>query len=324
MLEALAAGGFLDGDPRTQDAVLADELEAEQDGRMGPPLRLGQLAALAVEHMPPGPAMAGWLNAAAGSVQQLDEHGLGGVTIAARQLTSWAQALELAAVGQVTARAAAADPKIGLAEDGRPVRLCRDALGQVSLALTLTDYSANTWADLAVVLTWRLPATGAALAAARIDLDRAKVIAEATSVLPENLARVVEEQILPSAGGRTRAQLQERLRRLVIAADPDGAERRREQAERAARVSLYPDENGTATLCGSGLPQIEAAAAMARITALAKAMKAAGQAGGLDLHRARAMLGLLLGTLPYIPPPGGAPEPPPPGGAPRIRLPFAL
>ena len=52
---------------------------------------------------------------------------------------------------------------------------------------------------------------------------------------------------------------------------------------------------------------------MARITAIARAAKAAGQGGGLDLHRARVMLGLLLGTLPYIPPPGGAPEPPPPG-----------
>jgi hypothetical protein len=78
-------------------------------------------------------------------------------------------------------------------------------------------------------------------------------------------------------------------------------------------VSLYADEDGTATLAGAGLPAVEAAAAMARITALARAMKAAGQGGGLDLHRARVMLGLLLGTLPYIPPPGGAPEPEPPG-----------
>jgi Domain of unknown function (DUF222) len=316
LLEALAAGGFLDGDPDDQDTVLADELEAEQDGRLGPPLPLGQVAALAVEHMPPGPAMAGWLNAAAQASGQLDEYGLAGMAIAARQLTSWAQAAELAAVAQVTARAAAADPRIGLADDGRPVRVCRDAVGQVSLALMLTDYSATAWADLATVLAWRLPATGAALAAGQVDLDRVQVIAEATSVLPVEAARVVEEQVLPGAGRLTRPKLRERLRHLVIAADPEGAERRREQAERAAKVSLYPDPDGTATLTGSGLPQIEAAAAMTRITAIAKAMKAAGQVGGLDLHRAKVMLGLLLGTLPYIPPPDGAPEPPPPGDGP--------
>ena len=101
----------------------------------------------------------------------------------------------------------------------------------------------------------------------------------------------------------------------MIAADPGGAEQRRRQAERHAKISLYGDDDGTATLAGSKLPVIEAAAAMARITALARAMKAAGQTGGLDLHRAKVMLGLLLGTLPYIPPADGAPpDEPPPGG----------
>src|SRR5258708_39867377 len=41
---------------------------------------------------------------------------------------------------------------------------------------------------------------------------------------------------------------------------------------------------------------------MARISALAKAMRAAGAGGGIDLLRAQVFLGLLLGTLPYIPP----------------------
>ena len=46
---------------------------------------------------------------------------------------------------------------------------------------------------------------------------------------------------------------------------------------------------------------------MARITALAKAMQATGSAGQIDLVRAQVFLGLLLGTLPYIPPAPGAP-----------------
>jgi hypothetical protein len=216
-------------------------------------------------------------------------------------------------VAQLAARAAAADRRVGVAAGGRPGRLCRDAVGQVSLALMLTDHAAAGWAGLAVTLGWRLPATGQALAAGAIDLARAKVVAEATSVLCEGAARAVEAQVLPGAGGQTTAQLRVRLRRAVIAADPGAAERRREDAERQARVSLYADEDGTATLAGSGLPAVGAAAAMARVTAIARAAKAAGQGGGLDLHRARVMLGLLLGTLPYIPPPGGAPEPDPPG-----------
>ncbi len=313
LLEALAAGGFLDGRGEDQDELLADELAAAEDGRMGPP-DPARTAALAVEHMDPGPAMAGWLELAAQASGRLDENELAGVAIAAQQLASRAQAAGLAAVAQITARAAAADPEIGVRDDGRPARLCRDALGQVSLALMLTDYSANAWADLAITLSWRLPATGAALARGAIDLTRARLIAEATSVLTEEAARAVQDKILPEAGSQTQARLRARLRQAVIAADPEGAERRRKEAERAARVSLYGDDDGTATLTGTGLPAVQAAAAMARITAIARAMKAAGQAGGLDLHRAKVMLGLLLGTLPYIPPAeGAAPDQPAPG-----------
>lgn len=99
----------------------------------------------------------------------------------------------------------------------------------------------------------------------------------------------------------------------MIAADPAGAERRREEAERQARVVLYPEAEGTASLAGYSLPGVRVAAAMARISALAQALKASG-AGGIDLLRAQVFLGLLLGTLPYIPPPDGhPPDPDPPG-----------
>jgi Domain of unknown function (DUF222) len=312
LLEALAAGGFLDGEPDDQDAAVAEEQAAAADGRMSGPLPAGQAGALAVEHMPPGPAQAGWLAAAAAQATSLDEYELAGVATAARQLASWAAAVELTAVAHITSRTAAVDPDIGLKPDGRPAKLCRDAVGQVSLALMLTDYAATDLAGLAVTLAWRLPATGAALSDGRIDLLRAKVIAEATGALTEHAARAVEAQVLPGAGRQTTARLRARLRRAVLAADPDGAEQRRQDAERQARVCLYSDSDGTATLAGMGLPAVAAAAAMARITAIARAMKAAGHGGGLDLHRAQVLLGLLLGTLPHIPPADGAPEPPPP------------
>ena len=317
LLEALAAAGIGANTGEDQGAVLAGDWEAAACGAR--PLPARQLAALGAEHITPGPAQAGWLGVAAGAPDVLDENALIGVVLASRRLTAWAQATELTAVARIAECAAAADPKIGLAGDGRPGRLCQDAISQVSLALMLSDYSAGAWADLAVTLRWRLPATGKALAAGRIDMYRARLIAEGTSMLSEEIARAVEEKILPNAGGQVTGDLRARLRRAVIAADPEGAERRRKQAERHAKVSLYGDEDGTAVLTGSKLPAVEAAAAMARITALARAMKAAGQAGGLDLHRAKVMLSLLLGTLPYIPrratprqtspPPGGDSEP---------------
>jgi hypothetical protein len=309
LLDALAAGGFLAGPDEDPN-----ELAAVAGGRLGPRLSAGQVAALAVEHMDPGPAMAGWLDVAGAEADCLNEYGLTGVVAAGQKLASWAQAAELAAVAQVASRAAAADKNIGVGDDGRPARVCRDATGQVSLALTMSDCAAAAWADLAVTLSWRLPATGQALAAGKINLYRARRIAEATSVLSEAKAREVEAKILPCAGQLTPAKLRERLRRAVIAADPAAAERRSADAERDAGVSLYPDDDGTATLTGTGLPAALAAAAMARITAMARARKAAGLGGGLDLHRAQVMLGLLLDTLPPTPPPQDAPSDQPPGG----------
>src|SRR6202044_1377998 len=130
LLDGLAASGFLGGNPEDQDAVLAEEIEASEQGRMLPadPVWVAGLAALAVEHMDPGPAQAGWLEVAAAQAGRLDENALAGLLAGAQKLTSRGQAIGLAAAAQITARAAAADPRIGVAADGRPVRLCRDGL----------------------------------------------------------------------------------------------------------------------------------------------------------------------------------------------------
>jgi hypothetical protein len=141
--EALVASGMLAG----SDAKLDERIAAVEEGRLEP-CGLAGIAALAVEHMEPGPAQAGWLGVAAAARERLDENELTGMAIASRQLASWAAASELAAVAQLTSRAAAADSKIGVAASQRPARVCRDAVGQVEMALTLTHYGAEEWADL--------------------------------------------------------------------------------------------------------------------------------------------------------------------------------
>jgi hypothetical protein len=301
LMEALAAGGKLSGDPEG-----VEEAAAEAEGRMGA-ADPAELAAMAVEHMAPGPALGGWLEVAAAAVDRLDEDQLTGLAIAARKQASRAHGVELAAVGQLTARAAAADPQVGLAADGRPAQLTRDAAAQIEMALMVSHNGAQALADLAITLTWRLPRTGALLAAGWLDLDRARLIAQYTAVLAEDKAREVEAKILPVARGLPCAQLRHKLTRLVIAVDPRGAEQRRKDAERNAEVRLYADEDQTATLIASKLPQIQAAAGYARINALARARKAAGLPGTLAQHGAHVLLELMLGTLDLIPPADGAP-----------------
>src|SRR6266567_3147164 len=170
-----------------------------------------------------------------------------------------------------------------------------------------------SWAAAGELAAVAQIASRSARAAGQIDLARARMIARMTAALSDAAARAVEAAVLGRAGWLTPGQLYAALRRAVLRADPQGAERRRRQAERNARVGLYPEDEGTATLAGHGLPGVQAAAAMARITALAKAMQAAGAPGRIDLVRAQVFAGLLLGTLPCIPPaPGAPPDDPPP------------
>ncbi len=267
------------------------------------------LAGRVAERLSPGPDLAAWLATAAPA-------GLGDADLAAtagswRRLASWATAQELAAVAQIAARTAARDQDIGTGADGRPQRIPASAAAEVALELTMSQYGAAGWADLAVTLRWRLPGTAAALSEGVIDVYRARLIAEATSLLSDQAARAVEERVLPAAGGQTPGMLRAALRRAVIAADPKAAEERRKETERQAKVSLYPDQDSTAALAGQRLPAVHAAAAMARIKAMARAMKAAGAGGPVDLLCAQVFLGLLLGTQPPIPPAEGAPPGPP-------------
>src|SRR5579864_140017 len=133
----VAASGLLDGTGKDAQARFAGWLEVLACPDQAP------VAAAAVEHIPPGPAQAGWLEVAAGGVGRLDENALTGVAIAARQQAAHAQAIELSAVGKLAARTAEADRRIGLEADGRPARISRDAVGQIEMALKLTHYGAE-------------------------------------------------------------------------------------------------------------------------------------------------------------------------------------
>ena len=310
LLDSLGVDGTHDpeGD---QEAIAEAEWRELQAGE--PAAGQGSTASPAWigEHLPAGPGLAAVLAPeSAGGASDWD---LPGMAAGYRRLAAWAQSRELAAVAEVAARRAAANPDIGASEDGRPCQLPPEAAAEVALELRMSQYGASAWTDLGCQLRWRLPATFAALAAGVIDLGRARIIAEATGLLSDEHAAAVEQRVLPAAGEQTTGQLRAAVRRAVLAIDPEGAEERRKGTERQAKVSLYPDEDGTATLTGRCLPGIQAAAAMARITALARALKASGAGGGLDLLRAHIFTGLLLGTLPLIPPPAhGPPDPPPP------------
>ncbi len=93
------------------------------------------------------------------------------------------------------------------------------------------------------------PGVHAALADGRLDGWRAKLIVEALRRLPDETAREVEAQLLsdlpPTAG-----KLLDRLRRLVIAADPRDAAQRHAEARADRRVTSRGVEDGMGQLFG--------------------------------------------------------------------------
>ncbi len=265
--------------------------------------------------MPPGPALAAWLDQA--QPGQLDEAALVNSITGWRKLTSWVQAQELAAVAELGRRRGVMDdPEL----DRDPARelSAEFAPNEVALALTLTQCAAEWWMNLAVSMSRRLPGTWSALSRGTIDLGRAKLIDAWTTPLDDDLAREVECKVLARAEQQTTGQLRASLQRAVISVDPAAAERRRAEAEKKARVELAGEDSGTAALSGHFLPAAQASAAWARISRMAEAMKGDGAGGGIDLLRAQVFVGLLLGTLPQ--PPGSAdpadPEGPPDSAGP--------
>ena len=167
---------------------------------------------------------------------------------------------------------------------------------EISSALTWTRQAATAQLDLAVDVVRRLPDVHAAMARGDIDLPKARVIRDAVAVLDTGLARRVTAAILPLAPTLTTGQLRARLARLVIDADPEAAAHRHEQRVRERRVVLQPTEDSCAHILGFDLPADKALAATARITAIARAVKQAGDPRSLDQLRADTYLDLLLGN----------------------------
>ncbi len=282
----------------------------------------------------PGPALAGFADAAAGgdrSYSGLDDDELIGTLVAWQKTEAWAASGRLSAVAELIRRrpgdggSGGGPSRGGRASSGGvpPVweKFCADEL---AVALASSQWAAERTLGVAYDLAFRLPRTGRALREGLIDSYRAQIIAEATRVLDDAAAAAAESLVLPTLSGKTPGQVRAMIGRAVVKIDPDAARQRREQAQRDARVELRREDAGTAALCGFGLPPDEALAADQTISDRARQLKAAGMAGTMDQLRVRAYLDALLGqdSSPVLagqdcpPRPTGTQEPAGPPAAP--------
>jgi len=324
-IAALAAldGGFdpADLDPDELDAESQEEWLAVPPAALAPEVinagfshrdggsGLGFAAGGVLGRMEPGGVLAVvtdrvWAN----GLSRLTDDQLVGVMAAARRGASRQAALELATIHELAARRAG--------PDGRPGEHVEE---EVAAALTLTGRAAGCQVAVAEGLA-RLPGVSRALAAGRIDLDKAKVFTGQLMLLDVIAANAIAGLVLPGAPGMTTGRLRAALVDRIMDYDPQALIRRRQEAEKDARVETWKEAAGTGAVAGRDLPPADVLAAGKTLDADARWLKAHGVEGCMDQLRARAFTARLTGqTLGSLLPPAcgagaGAPDAGPAGG----------
>jgi hypothetical protein len=261
-----------------------------------------------LDEMLPGPDLAWHLGGARqAGLGALSDDELAGVLGAARRVCSWQAELELAVVAELDARRAGPDGR-----DGEHVA------EEIAAALTLTGRSAGSLLELARRLG-RLPQTRSLLAAGIIDRARAAVIADQLAILDDAAAAAAEDRVAPRAGAMTTGQLAAACQRAVLAYDPQAAARRKQRAEREARVECWAEPSGTGSIAGRDLNLAGVIAADKHLDAAARWLQGRGAAGTMDQLRARVFVARLAGQpleslLPAPGPAAAAGCDDPPGG----------
>ena len=218
---------------------------------------------------------------------------LAGIIGALDRAEATACSLKHAALAEFTRRR----PAPGYRPDG-PAQLpeIRDEFAGDEIAQLLAEGrgTAEGMLDLARDLEVKLPGTKAAFRAGTLRHAKAQIIAWATAMLDPEEARAAEDKVLDRAGRLTPGGLRSAIAQAVMQVAPDKAKKRREDAEKDARVQRWAEDSGNAALAGRELPPDEVLAADQRISWWARQLKKAGLAGSMDELRARAYLDLLL------------------------------
>ncbi|SFN82480.1 protein of unknown function [Pseudonocardia ammonioxydans] len=241
--------------------------------------------------LPPGPELGALL--AGIDPTRVANHDTVTVLQAWRRQRSHSDAAELAILAEV----GHCDP---FAPAGRIARLEEapaDCGLEIAAALTLTEVTAWREYALADTLIHRLPAVHASLTAGNIDRAKAMLFADYLEPLTDAQNARICAALLPPAPDLTTGQLRARLRRMVLAIDPEAARRRYRKALQQRRLVCYLDEDGTATLTATGLDPTAAQAACERVDGLAREVRAAGHPEPLPAIRADLSTALQDGSL---------------------------
>ncbi|WP_199424425.1 HNH endonuclease signature motif containing protein [Actinotalea solisilvae] len=220
----------------------------------------------------------------------VDDAALVEMAAAWERVVSWAAAAQSRVVQELARRRpAGSDGGVGDELAARLLLTRAAAEGKVALAAGL---------DV-------LPEVADALARGELDVRRAAVLADDLAHLPAPAAREVAVATLPAARECTAPQLRQRLRRMEIVRDPEGAVRRTERARERRRVELSPAPDSMAWL-SAYLPADDAVAIHTALTAMAD-QHADEDARSRDARRADALVDVVTRWLDAGTAPDGTP-----------------
>jgi Domain of unknown function (DUF222) len=124
----------------------------------------------------------------------------------------------------------------------------RWATMELATGLHVAEFTAGQRLHVARVLSTRLPHLDHALRLGVISYGHVLLVVRATEPLSDELAREVDAKLAPRYGKATPGGLRNTAGHLVVAADPEGAQARHEEAARRRQVSSRPENDGMATL----------------------------------------------------------------------------
>ena len=245
----------------------------------------------------PGPALARTLHAA--DPAGLSSYDLLEAAAGWERLIGWAQATQ----GEVIAEFARRRPG-PTAPDQRGPRVSEFAADEVAARLRISRRAADLRLGIALDLSDRLPATRLALREGRIDLAKARAIAEHTANLTDPASRrAVEDRVLRRAGSQTTSELRRSLLRAVAAVDGEAVVKRHATARAERFLDLHPLPDGMAEITAR-LPADDATVVLTAVDTLARCAHPQDPRG-IDARRADTLVDLCRAVLtPVDPDPG--------------------
>jgi hypothetical protein len=232
------------------------------------PAVLVPVRAPGLEGMPPGPALAGALEAA--DLSAMGAYELVEAIAAWQRIASWATARQATAIAELSRRVEMR-PLAG----GRQIESMssqRITAMEVAARLCLTPASGENIVGRSLCLVETLSGTHAALADGRIDIRRAEVVADELRRQEPTVARRVEADVLGRADRLTAPRLRRAVKQSLHRLIPDTVEQRHSAAAGGRFVRFTPAADGMAWL-EAYLPADDAAALNTSLDAAAAAMK---------------------------------------------------